>query len=94
MENNTNIQMPFDMSCAKFSENLTALVNSANLPVTAVYLILKDVLSQVENIKENTRLNQEREYLEKTGQVGEKIITGKAEIVTDEDDNKIESAEE
>lgn len=93
MENNTNIQMPFDMSCSKFSENVTALVNNANLPVTAVYLILKDVLSQVENIKETTRLNQEREYLEKTGQVGTQVITGKAEIVTDDDDINNESAE-
>jgi len=84
MEN--NIQMPFDMACNEFSKNLVNLINEQSIPSTAIFLIMKDILGQVERIKDENRLKQEREYLEQTGQLEQtKTITGQAEIVNDEE---------
>lgn len=84
MEN--KIQMPFDMACNEFSKNLVNLINEQTIPATAIFLIMKDTLAQVERIKDENRLKQERDYLEQTGQFEQtKTITGQAEIVSDEE---------
>lgn len=80
------IQMPFDMACNKFAKDLVDLINEQTIPITAIFLIMKDTLAQVGQVKDENCLKQEREYLEQTGQFEQtKTFTGQAEIINDDE---------
>lgn len=56
-------QIPFDLACHRFDSGIADLINEARLPVSAIYYILKDNLTRIQEIKEQIRLEQEYQLL-------------------------------
>lgn len=59
MEKNINYQ------CYSFSNNLMNLINNSGLPIFIIYLVLKDTLNEVINLKDQTLLSLLQDQEEK-----------------------------
>lgn len=56
-----------DLLCFDFNQNLVKLINESNLPISVIELILKDVLNEVVQTRQNV-LNQAIQIREKEQQ--------------------------
>lgn len=63
----------FNYQCYHFSKDLTNLINNCGLPVFVVYLLIKETLHEVSDLKDETVLailqKQEQELEEKEEEV-------------------------
>lgn len=48
MENN------IDLACFNFTKDLSNLINNSKLPVSVVYLIISDLLRELDNLRNKT----------------------------------------
>lgn len=71
MEKNKN---NFNYLCYTFSSSLTNLINSSNLPVFAIYLLLKETLHEISELKDQTVLSLFQDQEEKEQEVSIPII--------------------
>ena len=60
-----------DLLCFDFNQNLVKLLNESNLPISVIELILKDVLNEVVQTRQNV-LNQAIQIREKEQQEEDK----------------------
>lgn len=60
-----------DLLCFDFNQNLVKLINESNLPISVIELILKDVLNEVVQTRQNV-LNQAIQIREKEQQEEDK----------------------
>lgn len=62
MDNKENKTISLDFGINVFKDNLTQVINNSQLPIGIVYYVLKDVLSDIQNLYNET-LNREKEEI-------------------------------